>query len=180
MGLEPTRGCLTSTCSAAELPTRYEDYRGSPFSSLSVGGEPCSHVGIEPTFSAWKADTSADRPRARVVRRGGSRGTRTHNGHAARTCFRDRLLIRPDDFHEAAVAGLEPAFVSLTASRPTIGPHRKVIQSAWSDLNRVTARTTAFGLNPPYRSAASVACPKHADFQTFPHADDGRWLMVNG
>ena len=28
----------------------------------------------------------------------GSRETRTHNGFT-RTCFQDRLLIRPDDFH---------------------------------------------------------------------------------
>ncbi len=28
----------------------------------------------------------------------GSRETRTHNG-LTRTCFQDRLLIRPDDFH---------------------------------------------------------------------------------
>jgi hypothetical protein len=29
---------------------------------------------------------------------GGSRGTRTHNSRCANTCFRDRPLIRPDDF----------------------------------------------------------------------------------
>jgi|HubBroStandDraft_6_1064221.scaffolds.fasta_scaffold03777_4 hypothetical protein len=29
---------------------------------------------------------------------GGSRGTRTHKRPEAATCFRDRLLIRPDDF----------------------------------------------------------------------------------
>ena len=54
------------------------------------------------------------------------------------TCFRGRFLIRPDDFqfHSAAVAGLEPAFVSLTGSRLTIGPHRNMVQSAWSELNR--------------------------------------------
>ena len=38
------------------------------------------------------------------------------------------------------MAGLEPAFVSLTASRLTFGPHRKVSQSAWSDLNRRSLR----------------------------------------
>lgn len=68
-------------------------------------------MGVEPTCSAWKADTLADRSRAHVSVQGGSRGTRTHNGHAARTCFRDRLLIQPDDFQEGQelrVQCLEP------------------------------------------------------------------------
>ena len=30
---------------------------------------------------------------------GGSRGTRTHKRREAATCFQDRLLIQPDDFH---------------------------------------------------------------------------------
>ena len=74
MGLEPTRGWLTGTCSAAELPTRIR--------------VPC--------------------------------GTRTHNGLFVRTCFRGRLLIRPDDFHwsPAAVAGIEPASRRLTVAFP--------------------------------------------------------------
>lgn len=99
VGLEPTRGCLTNTCSAAELPTQHKDYREPTSSSLPLGVGPCSHVGIEPTCSAWKADTFANRSRAHVSVQGGSRGTRTHNGRFARTCFRGRLLIRPDDFH---------------------------------------------------------------------------------
>ena len=42
VGLEPTRGCLTNTCSAAELPTqKYEDECGPTASSLSLGGKPC-------------------------------------------------------------------------------------------------------------------------------------------
>ncbi len=46
---------------------------------------------------------------------------------------------------QAAVAGLEPAFVSLTASRLTIGPHRNSWQSAWSDLNRRSRAPEARG-----------------------------------
>lgn len=34
-----------------------------------------------------------------TVMHSGSRGTRTHKRLIAATCFRDRLLIRPDDFH---------------------------------------------------------------------------------
>ena len=37
----------------------------------------------------------------------GSRGTRTHNG-VIRTCFQDRLLIRPDDFRKVPGVGIEP------------------------------------------------------------------------
>ena len=35
----------------------------------------------------------------------GSRGTRTHNGRFARTCFRGRLLIQSDDFHSCSSCG---------------------------------------------------------------------------
>ena len=39
----------------------------------------------------------------------GSGATRTPRGLATRTCFRDRLLIRPDDFRlQVAGAGIEP------------------------------------------------------------------------
>ena len=65
-------------------------------------------AGVEPASPGWKPGTFAARPRARVVSRSGSRGTRTHNGQFARTCFRGRLLIQPDDFPKAAVAGIEP------------------------------------------------------------------------
>ena len=37
----------------------------------------------------------------------GSRGTRTHKRLSAATCFRDRLLIRPDDFQELRDEGQE-------------------------------------------------------------------------
>ena len=37
----------------------------------------------------------------------GSRGTRTHKRLSAATCFRDRLLIRPDDFQKSRDEGQE-------------------------------------------------------------------------
>ena len=80
-----------------------------------------------------------------LFHQGGSRGTRTHNGDHTRTCFRGRLLIRPDDFPQAAVAGFEPACVSLTGSCLTVGPHRMVKQSGRSDLNRRSRAPEARG-----------------------------------
>src|SRR5579872_6443422 len=38
----------------------------------------------------------------------GSRGTRTHKRVSPATCFQDRFLIRPDDFHRFAGVGIEP------------------------------------------------------------------------
>ena len=78
-------------------------------------------AGVEPACPEWKPGTFAARSEARKnikhstsncqngrwmldVRRGGSRGTRTGHrpegdrGRLARTCFRNRLLIQPDDF----------------------------------------------------------------------------------
>ena len=77
------------------------------------------------SVAGWKPGTFAARPRARVVSSSGSRGTRTHNGRFARTCFRGRLLIQPDDFRKAAVAGIEPAPRRLTAARPYQHEHHR-------------------------------------------------------
>ena len=130
VGLEPTRGCLTNTCSAAELPTRSSAlWESNPpvqlgrltpwpigqghmflFKAEAVGLEPTTGVSPAPAFeagssSSWMTSMSG----------------------------------------QAAVAGLEPAFVSLTASRLTIGPHRNSWQSAWSDLNRRSRAPEARG-----------------------------------
>jgi hypothetical protein len=63
--------------------------------------------GLEPPLPGCRPGVVAAGPRDYGFR-SGSRGTRTHNG-VIRTCFQDRLLIRPDDFRfQVAGAGIEP------------------------------------------------------------------------
>lgn len=56
VGLQPTRWCLTNTCSAAELPTQYT-------TSFKIIEFKCP-AGIEPASPGWKPGTFAARPRA--------------------------------------------------------------------------------------------------------------------
>ena len=85
-------------------------------------------VGVEPTYLVWKTSTFATRPRAqRKERESNPQGSSLGR-------FRDgchRQLACPSV--QAAAAGIEPAIVSLTGSRLTIGPHRK--KSGRWDLN---------------------------------------------
>ena len=62
--------------------------------------------GLEPSFPGCRPGVVAAGPRDSVFR-SGSRETRTRNG-VTRTCFRDRLLIRPDDFRKVPGVGIEP------------------------------------------------------------------------
>ena len=79
VGLEPTRGCLTGTCSAAELPTQ---------SALRELNPPVQVGSLAPLPLGQGHVTST----AEAV------GLEPTTGHRLRTCFRDRLLIQPDDF----------------------------------------------------------------------------------
>ena len=78
-------------------------------------------VGIEPTYLVWKTSTFATRPRAQKRK---ERELNPQGSSLGR--FRDgchRQLACPSV--QAAAAGIEPAIISLTGSRLTIGPHRK-------------------------------------------------------
>ena len=79
----------------------------------------------------------------------------------------------------AAVAGLEPAIVSLTGSCPTIGPHRSK-SGRWDSNPRLPVPETggfarlSYVLNQSPRGRIRTddfLLPKQADFQTFLHAD---------
>ena len=63
VGLEPTRWCLTNTCSAAELPTHSE-------SALRESNPPVQLGRLMPLTIG----------QGHVLYSSGSRGTRTHNG----------------------------------------------------------------------------------------------------
>ena len=160
VGIEPTSRRFRAACPYQHRPHRIGD--------SSVAG-----AGIEPADPSFKATDFYQQKLPRnaksalresnppvqvgslaplplgqghvLFHQGGSRGTRTHNGDHTRTCFRGRLLIRPDDFPQAAVAGFEPACVSLTGSCLTVGPHRMVKQSGRSDLNRRSRAPEARG-----------------------------------
>lgn len=145
MGLEPTRGCLTNTCSAAELPFRqsalWESNPPVQLGKLTPWPIGQGHtllfeaeaVGLEPTTSVSPAP---------VFETGSSSGRMT-------------------SIHvQAAETGIEPVSRRLTAACPyQHGLHRNVIQSAWSDLNR---RSRA-----PEARAVFVT----NSGQTFPHAE---------
>jgi hypothetical protein len=75
-------------------------------------------------------------------------GLEPTTGHRLRTCFRDRLLIRPDDFRtlSAAAAGIEPASGRLTVAFPYQHGTHRIDQSAWSDLNRRSRAPEARGV----------------------------------
>ncbi len=77
-------------------------------------------VGVEPTSPAWKAGTSAARPRAhrRRERESNPQGLRSTVFKTAAVANR---LVPP---REAAAAGVEPAIISLTGSCLTVRPHR--------------------------------------------------------
>ena len=106
--------------------------RGEGFEPPSPGSKPGSlpladprsrlkecPVGVEPTSPAWKAGTSAARPRARS----GRRGSRTLKAGYPRSgwldCFQNschRPLACPSENAKAAVAGIEPANVLARSS----------------------------------------------------------------
>ena len=74
MGLEPTRGCLTNTGSAAELPTQSR--------------VPCGNRTRLSRVEAWYLCRSAKGTCSSIrFHQGGSRGTRTHNGLAPAPAF---------------------------------------------------------------------------------------------
>lgn len=100
MGLEPTPRCLTDTRSAAELPTHTSE---------------CP-AGVEPASPAWKADASADRPRAHVVKRKGRESN--PQGREARPGSSGVPSPVGLPFRKAAAAGIEPASRRLTAAFP--------------------------------------------------------------
>ena len=131
VGLEPTHGCLTNTCSAAELPTRESAlWESNPpvqlgrltpwpigqghmflFKAEAVGLEPTTDTQPAPAFEA------------------GSSSSRMTSIHV-----------------QAAETGIEPVSRRLTAACPyQHGLHRNVIQSAWSDLNRRSRAPEARG-----------------------------------
>jgi hypothetical protein len=70
--------------------------------------------GLEPPLPGCRPGVVAAGTRDHVG--SGSRETRTRNG-VNRTCFRDRLLIRPDDFRKVPGVGIEPTPSTTTASR---------------------------------------------------------------
>ena len=79
-------------------------------------------VGVEPTYLVWKTSTFATRPRAQGRKerelnpQGSSLGRFQDGCHRQLACPSVR----------AAAAGIEPAIVSLTGSRLTIGLHRSM------------------------------------------------------
>ena len=153
-GLEPARCRLTGDRSAAELPTQSfvcsksasresnpPDRGGNP-APLPLGQR---HVVLFLLLFLFALALHDFRGRPTAKRKPwDSNPQRTR----ARTCFRDRLLIQPDDFllvegrelrgegrvrlssclrrFQAAVAGFEPAIISLTGSCLTVWPHRNV------------------------------------------------------
>ena len=140
MGLEPTQWCLTGTCSATELPTQMKSALRESNPPVQLGRLAPLPLGQGHVYSPSS----------------GSRGTRTHNGHFARTCFRGRLLIRPDDFHSypAAVAGIEPASRRLTVAFPyQHRTHRIEHQSAWSGFEPTISCTQGTRISFPHASA---------------------------
>jgi hypothetical protein len=62
--------------------------------------------GLEPPLPGCRPGVVAAGPRDYSFR-SGSRKARTHNC-VIRTCFRDRFLIRPDDFRKVPGVGIEP------------------------------------------------------------------------
>ena len=86
--------------------------------------------GIEPRPTASKTVMHPPHPQGNLFSTTAARAVLLPARSAAGPCF------RPDGFHQAAVAGIEPACVSLTGSCLTVGPHRNVVESARSDLNR--------------------------------------------
>jgi len=156
VGLEPTRWCLTNTCSAAELPTQSRMPCGNRTRLSSLEGWHLSRsvkgtyfikaeaVGLEPTTGISPAP----------VFETGSSSSRMTSIHV-----------------QAAVAGIEPAFVSLTGSRLTVGPHRNSSQSTWSDLNRRSRAPEARGFPDfPTRCQSFIADRDPSARRTF-HAN---------
>ena len=85
-------------------------------------------MGVEPTYLVWKTSTFATRPRAQKRK---ERELNPQGSSLGR--FRDgchRQLACPSV--QAAAAGIEPAIVSLTGSRLTIGnPHTARKSGRW-------------------------------------------------
>ena len=87
--------------------------------------------------------------------------------------------FRPDGFHQAAVAGIEPACVSLTGSCLTVGPHRNVVESARSDLNRRSRAPEARALEngeqgPSFPTRGNSDCSAVEGGRRAPSGDQSR------
>lgn len=79
--------------------------RQTPALPLSYPPDQECPAGIEPACPAWKAGTSADRPRAHFASSRRKPWDSNPQRAYTRTCFRGRLLIQPDDFRNLSSCG---------------------------------------------------------------------------
>ncbi len=104
--------------------------------------------GLEPSLPGCKPGVVAAGPRDRVCAclngRSGSRGTRTHNGFH-RACFRDRALIRPDDFRASPMRSLPSQEApSGNRTRTSALAERQAAVTSWARLSLARSRLRSY------------------------------------
>ena len=177
VGLEPTRRCLTNTCSAAELPTQSRVPCGNRTRLSSLEGWYLCRS-AKGTFSFLKAEAVGLEPTIPILRD---------------TCFRGRPLIQPDDFPSSScgdrnrtcvvtvnsrlpvpartppqgfpvsVVGFEPTFSCARGTRISMLSHTLIIAHRRWNFVVTTDRprerkSTQRELNPHLRLGETVRC----------------------
>jgi hypothetical protein len=115
-------------------------------------------VGIEPTSLVWKTSAFAARPRAQKSGRRESRTLKAHRSAVFGTAAVACRLVLP---FRAAVAGIEPALVSLTGSRLTIGLHRKESRGWASNPRSPVSETGGLASFPTSRKSTQRELNPH-------------------
>jgi hypothetical protein len=115
--------------------------------------------GLEPPLPGCRPGVVAAGPRD-CLNPSGSRETRTRNG-VTRTCFRDRFLIRPDDFRLPSSGGWNRTNALLVQSQASLPAATAPDHVCISDTHHSSRFTVKFGeqdLNLHHRVQSPAAC----------------------